>query len=452
MKTIFRAYDIRGIYPSEINEELAEKIGAAFGTMVKGKIVVGMDVRNSGPKLKDALVKGLLSVGVYVIDIGNVTTPMVYFAVVKYGFDGGIIITASHNPSEYNGFKLCGKNAISWSWETGIEKLYELVKSDQFDHGDGKLEKKDMNQEYADFIASKFVLEKPIKVVIDAGNASAGTIAPRVFEKMGCEVVKLYCEPDGSFPNHQPDPLKREALRDLQKRVVEVRADLGIAYDGDGDRVGFVDSQGNVIENNKVFALFIKDALKESPGSKVLYEVLCSKMIDDVIKQAGGVPVMSRVGHSYIHIKLLEENCIIGGETSAHYYFKDSFFYDDGIFASVAFAKVVSLGSVDEKLNMLPKYYTSDDTRINCPDNIKFDVVEQLKKKFQEEGKNVVTLDGAKVLFENSWFIARASNTQPAIVTRWEASTPEEFERVGEIVKREVENAINTIKNVSGNS
>lgn len=446
--SVFRAYDIRGVYPDQLNGEIAHKIGLAFGKfMGKGTIALGMDVRESGPDLKKNLLKGLVGSGLNVVDIGVVPTPVLYFTVASKGLDGGAMITGSHNPKEYNGVKLCREKGACLSYETGIGEIEKLVGEGIVSPGlEGELTEKRMEGEYVDFVAGKMKFKKPLRIVIDAGNGVAGKVSCEIFRKLGCEVIELNCEPDGRFPNHHPDPLEKENLRELQAKVMETKADLGIGYDGDGDRVGFVDEKGEVFDNNIVFGLIIKNVLGKNPGGKIIYEVLSSKLVGDVIHSNGGVPMISRVGHSYIQKKMFEENCVLGGETSGHYYFRESYNYDDGIFGSAKLAELLSISgkTISELGKELPHYITSDDTRIRCPDEKKFQVVERLRRKFEGMGK-VITIDGVKVILENSWFIVRASNTQPALVLRWEASDEKEFGRVGTFVRKEVENEIKAI-------
>ncbi len=454
--SIFRAYDIRGIYPKEINENLAEKIGLAFGTFLKQKyknkkikIFVGYDVRESSPKLKERLINGLLSTGIDVIDIGLVSTPMLYFSVAYYKLDGGVMITASHNPPEYNGFKFVGKNAISFSYETGIKFIEDLIKKEKFEKNDkGNLEAKNIENDYINFVLSNVKIDKSLKIVIDAGNGCCGLFAPKIFEKLGFDVVKLYCEPDGRFPNHLADPSKKETLKDLQKKVLEVKADLGIAYDGDGDRAGFVDENGNIIDNNIIFALLIKKTLEKIPKAKILYEVTCSRLIEDIIKKCGGQGILSKVGHSYIQQIMAKESCELGGETSGHYYFKETFGYDDGIFTSLKIVEIILKEKISEMIKEFPKYYSSEDIRVFCPDEEKFNFVEKIKNELKLKGYKIIDLDGVKILFENGWGIIRASNTRPAISFMWESKTKEEYDKIGKILK----NIIDELKSLYKNS
>ncbi|MBI4020200.1 MAG: phosphomannomutase/phosphoglucomutase [Candidatus Aenigmarchaeota archaeon] len=439
--SIFKAYDIRGVYPGELDEEMAGKIGLAFGKLFGGAVAVGMDMRLSSPSLKAAFLAGLHANGSRVFDIGVVPTPLVYFAAAFSGFDAAVNVTASHNPKEFNGFKFCRKGGVCLSYETGIAEMEKMVAGASPAKVSVKAETKDLVGDYVRYCLSKAALMKPLKVVIDAGNGTAGIVAPGIFRGLGCDVVEMYCEPDGDFPNHTPDPLVKANLRDLQKRVVEAGADLGIAYDGDGDRVGFVDSEGKVIESNDAFALFAKSALSTHKGAPVVFDVSCSSMIEDVIRLAGGKPVACRVGHSYIQQAMLEKGCVLGGETSGHYYFRENFSYDDGIFASLKFAEIASRLDIRKEVGALPKYHTSDDTRVRCEDGRKFLVVEEIRRKLAAEGHRIIDMDGVKVVFDDGWALMRASNTQPAIVTRWEAKDRESFDRIGSFVREAVGHA-----------
>ncbi len=446
--SIFRAYDIRGIYPGQLNGEIAYRIGLAFGRFLgKGAVAVGADARKSSPDIGMHLLRGLTEAGLDVTNFGMIPTPVLYFAVVRNSLGGGAMITGSHNPKEYNGIKLCGKNGICLSYETGIGEVERLAKG-VHDAGaakarPGKLIEKKIEEEYENFVVGKVKLAKPLRVVIDAGNGVAGRIASRIFRKLGCDVTELHCEPDGDFPNHHPDPLERKNLADLQAKVKETKANLGIAYDGDGDRVGFVDENGEIVAPNNAFALLIMNVLKKNPGARVVHEILSSKVVEDTILSNGGIPVLSKVGHSYIEEKMIGQGCVLGGETSGHYYFGENYSYDDGIFASVKMAELLAMSGkrMSELGSSLPKYFTSDDTRIACPDERKFAVVEALKKGFEGKGE-IADLDGVKVVMKDSWFIVRASNTQPALVLRWEAKDEKELKRLEDLVMREVRKAI----------
>lgn len=436
---IFRAYDIRGVYPGQLSRELAERIGKAFAAFLgkeSPRIAVGMDARNSGPELKEAVIRGLVSAGARVLDIGLVPTPMVYFAVAHKGLDGGIMVTASHNPPEYNGMKFCIKGGVSIGWDEGLEKVKELAEKGEFREGKGSAEKVSLDEEYVKFCLGKARPGKKMKVVIDCGNGSAGRVARRLLETAGVDVVGLYCEPDGNFPNHQPDPLKKENLKDLQEKVRESGADIGIAYDGDGDRMGVVDEKGGIVESSKVFSMFIEDALRAEPGAKIVYEVLVSDIIPETIEKLGGEKVLSKVGHTYIQDAMVKKGCRLGGENSGHYFFRENFSYDDGVYASLKFLSLIK-GKVSEQAGKFPAYMESRQYRPKCPDSRKFRVVEELKERLEKKYK-VIGLDGVKAVLDDGWFIVRASNTAPELVVRWEAKTREAFQRIGKTVREEL--------------
>ncbi|MEE9405965.1 MAG: phosphomannomutase/phosphoglucomutase [Candidatus Aenigmarchaeota archaeon] len=435
--SIFRAYDIRGTYPGQVNEKLAEKIGKAFGTKFPGKVVVGMDARNSGPALKEAVIKGLLSTGANVIDIGMVPTPLLCFAVVHYGADGGIQVSASHNPSNYNGFKFYIKGGIGIGYDDGINEIEKMAKGESFAVGEGKVEKRDAAPDYIKHTVEKTSINRPLKVVIDAGNGSGGILGPEAMRKAGCEVIELFCEPDGNFPNHEADPLKKGTLKDMQAKVRETGADLGVAYDGDGDRLGIVDENGECIDTNKIFVLLLREALKKAPGSKILYEVITSRIVEDEIKKNGGIPVLERVGHTFIHRRMHSDGCVFGGETSAHYFYKDNYNYDDAIFAGLKVAEIATKGKLSELVKTVPEYFTSNQYRPHCADDRKFELVQELGKRLKDRFK-IIDIDGVKAVFDDGWFIVRASNTAPQLVIRWEATTKEAFERIEKTVREEL--------------
>ena len=449
--SIFRAYDIRGIYPSEIDEEMARKIGAAFGTLLikRGvsdvRVAVGRDARVHGPGMQSAFMDGLSSTGAAVYDIGMVPTPLSYFAVVKNNLSGGCSTTASHNPKEYNGFKICVQGAEPLG-EQGIKELEQIAESGEFEKGKGSIQKLNVTDDYIREMSEKFRLERALKVVLDAGNGVAGITAVKIFQNIGCEVTQLYCEPDGNFPNHQPDPLEKPTLRNLQSRVTETGSDFGVAYDGDGDRTGFVDRNGNIIKNDDTFALFVLDAAKQTQNLRVVYDVSSSKVVEDVIKKSGGMPLVSRVGYTFIREKMKENGAFLGGEGSGHYYFGENHDYDDAVFSSLVFTRIANQGSLEQLLSQLPKYFTSEDTRIDCPDSIKFQVVEKIRQQLKSGGHIIMDIDGVKIIRESGWILIRASNTSPKIVLRWESGSEQEFREMGDFAMQQVNEAIRSMQ------
>jgi phosphomannomutase/phosphoglucomutase len=445
--SIFRAYDVRGIYPTEINEEIALKIGKAFGTFNPGKIVVGSELRLSSPSLKKELIRGLISTGATVIDIGTVTSPIVMFATRLLECDGGVNVSASHNPKEYNGFKFYCKDGIPIDFESGLIRIKEIFEKENFVEGKGKLIKKDVIEDYSNFLLSKINIKKPInlKVVYDAGNGSTGRIYPKILRKAGIDVHELFCEPDGRFPNHEPNPSKPENLRELRKKVIEIKADLGFASDGDGDRLAVIDEKGKIVYVGVIFSILIQSALEKEPGSKIVYTVLDSKAIEDIIKKFSGKPVICRVGHTYITQKLLEENAALAGEISGHYYFKETHGADDALFAILKLIEYLAKSNkkISDYERELPKYYSqvSEGLRIPVKESEKFPFIERLKQEFKEKGYKIDTLDGVKVIFKDSWALFRPSNTEPIISMSYEATTKEGFEKI----KKFVENIIKRI-------
>jgi len=442
-KMIFKPYDVRGIYPEEINEEIAFKIGAAFGTYVKGKIVVGHDSRLSSPSLKKALVKGLISTGANVIDIGLTTTPIVTFATRYLNCEGGVMVSASHNPKNYNGFKFYGKNGLPIGMGYGLEKIKEIFESNSFLKGKGKVIKRRILKPYSKFLLSQIKIEKAVKmkVVVDCGNGSAGIIYPKILKKIGLKVHEICCEPNGNFPNHEPDPSKEENLEDLKEKVVKINADMGFAYDGDGDRLVVIDKNGKVVNSAVIFSILIKSALEKSPGGKIIYTVVDSRAIEEMIRKNNGIPVACRVGHTFISQKMNEENAILAGEISGHYYFKEMFGCDDALFATLKLIEyLVNSGKDLEYFDKALPKYLSKRLRYPIEESEKVSFVENLKEEFLRKKYRIDTTDGVKVIFEDAWLLVRASNTEPLIVIVYEGVNKEAFEKMEslaeEIVKK----------------
>lgn len=429
--SVFRAYDIRGVYPTEISESLAESLGKAFGSSFSSPptIVVGGDVRTSTPALKASVIAGLVSTGAKVIDVGMVTTPMVYFAVPHFQADGGVAVTASHNPKDYNGFKLIGTGGMALSWDHGIKEIKDVMDAGQFREGTGTVEQRPIDDAYIAHL-THYIKAPPRKVVVDAANGACSLIAPRVFEALGCEVIPLFCDPDGTFPNHEADPVKKRNLVHLQEKVRETGADLGVSYDCDGDRLGVVNEHGEIVENNVLFSLMVKDLLKHTPAASIVYEVVMSQIVEDTIKREGGTPVLSKVGHSFIQESLAQHNAPLGGENSGHYYFQENRWHDDGIFASLKVLEVIRDAPLSQRTQEIPTYMTSDEFRPFCADEEKFSVVSSLQEELKQAGFSVDTIDGARVVTDTGRFIIRVSNTQPCLVVRWEATTPETFKQL----------------------
>ncbi len=437
--SIFRAYDIRGVYPDEFDEKMALKIGKAYGTHTRyNSVAVGCDARLSSPRIKAALIKGLVSCGVDVFDVGMVTTPMLYFSRVFFECSGALMVTASHNPPEYNGIKMCkGKFVMS---PEEIQMLYHLISEGVYRMGQGVVYERDALVPYLNFLKEKVSFERKLKLVIDGGNGTAGPVAERLFREIGCEVVSIYCKPDGNFPNHMPDPTVAENVSDLRSKVVVYNADLGIAYDGDGDRVIFVDERGNDLCGDEALALLARDMLYKRHGAKVLCDIKCSKMLIDDVKKHGGEPIIYRTGHTFIRKKMIEDMIPLAGEVSGHIYYNEVGF-DDGIFASLKMVAMLA-SNTHKKLgdlrSTLPVYASTPTIKIDCDDNEKFEIMKKLKKDFAAE-YDVITIDGVRVEFGYGWGLVRASNTEPVLTLRFEAKTKEQLVDIKEVFTKKLE-------------
>jgi len=437
---IFREYDVRGLVETDLVNATVETIGKAFGTHMlhqdAKKLVVGRDVRLSSKRLRDALVKGLLSTGAEVMDLGEVPTPLLYFAVVHYPADGGIMVTGSHNPIEYNGFKMC-KAAVAPIYGEEIQELRSIIEKGDYLTGKGKLEERAIVSDYLAMLKSKIRLDRKLKMVIDAGNGTAGVIAVPFFRDLGCEVVALHCEPDGRFPHHLPDPTVPKYVEDLRKKVTQVKADVGIGYDGDGDRLGVIDDQGRIVFADRVLALLSRDVLSKHPGGKIVFDVKCSQALPEEIQKYGGLPLMWKTGHSLLKAKLKEEKAPLAGEMSGHIFYADDFFgYDDAIYVSARFVQFVARTGkkVSELADELPAFEATPEIRIECSDEEKFNVVADLVEYFKEKYQTI-DVDGARVLFGDGWGLVRASNTQPVLVLRFEARTRDRLRQIMDIFK-----------------
>jgi len=444
---VFREYDIRGNADRDLDDGFANDLGKAIGTHLKRagakKITLGRDCRVTSPRLHKAMRAGLMSTGIHIIDVGIVATPLLYFSVFHFDADGGVQITGSHNPPEDNGFKILrGKSTIHGA---EIQELRKIIEARDFETGLGVASEQSIEAAYIDMAASKIKLgPRRFKVVVDAGNGVGGTCVP-LLQRLGFDVTPLYIEPDGRFPNHHPDPTVEANVADLKAKVAEVGAEVGIALDGDADRLGCVDAKGRIVWGDQLMILFARAILKEQPGATFVSEVKCSKAMYDEIAKAGGKPIMWKVGHSLIKEKMKEENALLAGEMSGHIFFAHRYFgYDDAIYSA---ARLCELLTKEEKpladhVDALPKLFNTPEIRYELPDEIKFDVVkrvvEHYKASAEKEGHTVVDVDGARVTWKDGWALVRASNTQPALVLRFEAETEP---RLAEIRKK-VEGAL----------
>lgn len=434
-ETIFRANDVRGIVERDFTDDVVVSLGKAYGSFMQQRghqnVVVGHDLRLSSPRLAALFMDGLKSAGLHIIFIGQVTTPALYFSIVQWQLDGGCMITGSHNPKPYNGFKLCEGPASVYGAD--LQKLKQMILTNNYTSGAGSISHRDIMPEYIAMLKSKFQFPKKLKIVIDAGNATAGPIAPRLWRDYGHEVIELYCEPDGNFPHHLPDPCVPKYMQDLAELVVREGADIGIGYDGDADRLGAVDDTGEYIFADRLLALFAQDVLQNNPGSPIIFDVKCSMALPQAIKQAGGQPIMWKTGHSMQKAKMKELDAPFAGELSGHIFFKDDFFgFDDGIYASGRLLQIIahSDAKFSEIVSAVPVFPTTEEIRVDCADEVKFNVVANLVKDFAVD-YHVIDVDGARVDFGDAWGLVRASNTEPNLVVRFEATTRE---RLAEII------------------
>ena len=434
-ESIFREYDIRGIAGKDLNSDIFESIGKAAGTHLKTtSIVVARDNRLSSSEYRDALVKGLVSTGKKVIDVGVAPAPVLYYALRHFKVPSGMVITASHNPGEYNGAKILRDYHCIFGKE--IKKIFEIIELGKFTKGKGDVAEKDAVKAYCNMIKEKVKLKRKLKVVVDAGNGTAGAIAPQLLRELGCDVTELYCDSDGSYPNHLPDPTQPQYYKKMAHMLKSGKFDLGIAYDGDADRLGVIDNQGEMIYGDQMMILFSREVLEKHPGAKICVEVKCSQGLVEDIEAHGGVPIMCATGHSLIEAKMIEEDALLTGEMSGHMFFRDEYFgFDDAIYASCRLLRILSNTdqNIHEILATAPKYYSTPEIRAECPDNEKFGVVKEIVKYFKQKYK-VIDVDGARVLFEGGWGLVRASNTQPVIVVRCEAKTKPGLEKIKKII------------------
>ena len=437
IKEIFREYDIRGIYQEEVDDDTAYYIGKAYGTKLrelnKTKTVVGYDNRLSSVSLEESLVKGLSETGVDVIRLGLVTTPMCYFAANFLETNASMMITASHNPKEYNGFKF-SYNGIHNAYGESVKEIYNIINDGVFAEGNGRIEKYDITKPYIDLVLNKIELgNRPIKVVYDCGNGTTSVIADKIFENLAVESIPLFNVSDGNFPNHHPDPCVYKNLTSLKEKVLETGADLGIGYDGDGDRVGFVDEQGNMIETDKFMIIMWRYLYDKVDNKAGLFDVKCTKALEDELIKLGIKPVEYRTGNSYTRAASAEGDYPLSGELSGHVYFRDKFpGYDDGIYAGMRLIEMLSHTdkSLSSLLDGINKYYSTEELKVKVEDETKFKIVDKMKEYCQGKGYNLVTLDGVKAKFDDGFALVRASNTGPNITMRFEATTKERLDEI----------------------
>lgn len=455
---LFREYDLRGIVGNELTESIAEQVGRAYCTYVKDRgvktISVGRDGRLSSPALFKSLVKGLLDGGLNVIDIGMCPSPLLYFSLFQLPVEGGIMITGSHNAAEYNGFKICvGKEAIHGE---AIQDLRKVMEAGHFVSGQGTLSEHPIIPDYLAYIKKSFagLDAKRLHVVIDCGNGVAALVAKEALELLGCRVTGLYCELDGRFPNHHPDPTVLENLDDLVHAVTQHKADVGIGYDGDADRIGAIDERGEVLWGDRLMVVYSRDILGVKPGSTIISEVKASQSLYDDIAKHGGKPIMWKTGHSLIKAKMKSEKAVFAGEMSGHMFFADRYFgYDDAIYASCRLVEILAKTgkSLSSLVADLPVTSVTPEIRVDTSDAIKFDLVKKVQERLtsyvqsrQPIGaqkfvvRDVVTIDGVRAIFDDGWGLIRASNTQPALVLRFEATSPDRLAAIRAVIEGEL--------------
>lgn len=443
---IFREYDVRGVWGEDLTGEAVSAIARAFAVCLrqgsaqeKLTVTVGRDVRLSSPHVFHHLSEGLMGSGIDVIDIGTCPTPLQYFSLHHLSADGGIMVTGSHNPPEFNGLKLSiGKDTM---YGEKIQGLRRIIEKGDFIKGAGALRKHDIIPDYREYVKGIFGSFQGVKVVVDAGNGTAGLVAPRILRELGCEVIELCCEPDGNFPNHHPDPVVLENIKGLMATVKREGADIGIGYDGDADRIGVVDEDADVVWGDRLMIIFSRDILEQRPGATIIGEVKCSQTLFDDIKSRGGNPIMWKTGHSLIKGKMKESGAVLAGEMSGHLFFADRYLgYDDAIYASLRLIEILSRKgrpySVKSLLSDVPVTVSTPEIRLDCPDDLKFIVVEKAKEAFRDYP--FADIDGIRIQFRDGWGLIRASNTQPALVMRFEAKDEGALERIKGFVEGEV--------------
>lgn len=442
---IFREYDIRGIVGTDLTETSVLTIAKAVGTYMRNggaqRVALGRDARESSPLFRNLFVEGLNSVGLDVLDVGMIPTPVLYFAAFTKPVDAGVMITGSHNPSDYNGFKLLlGKNSLHGSH---IQEIKHIALSDTFSTGDNShsVEEYDITTEYMNYIADNIKLgNRKLKVVVDSGNGIGGIVGVPLYQKMGLEVIELFTEPDARFPNHHPDPTVLENMQHAIAAVRENNADLAIAFDGDADRIGVVDEQGNVLWGDEMMVILSRALLKENPGATIIADVKCSQRLFDDIEQKGGVPVMWKAGHSLIKAKMKETGAALAGEMSGHTFYQNRWFgFDDAIYTGARLLEILTNSDkpVSEYLSDLPHAVSTPEIRTEVDESKKFEIVRQLTEAFKKTNK-VIDVDGARVLFDKGWGLVRASNTQPVLVSRFEALDDESLQQIQQTVEKKI--------------
>jgi len=433
---IFRANDIRGVAYEDLTEEVVHLLGKSLGseTLSRGidELIIGRDGRVSSPEIMNWLSSGILSTGCNVIDIGIVTSPMFYHSTFELRASSGVIITGSHNPAEYNGFKIVFKNQSTSSEE--ILLLKRRILNGEFLSGEGKVDKAEIKESYIKRILESIKLNKSLDISIDCGNGAAGVVAKEVYERLGCNVIELYGDPDGLFPNHHPDPSKEENMLDLIDSVSKNNSAVGLAFDGDADRLGVVSPKGEMIYPDRQMILFSRQVLESNPGGAVVFDVKCSKLLPDEISLLGGNPLICKTGHTFIKQKIRETSALLGGEMSGHIFFNDRWpGFDDGIYAGARMLEIIAHSEEKNVFESVPNMVSTPEINVAAADDRKFEIVDRFIKDSKFENANTIDIDGIRVEFDKGWGLLRASNTSPFLVLRFEAETEEDLEEIKEV-------------------
>ena len=437
---IFRAYDIRGIVDKDLTEEITYFLGKAIGTFIqlqgRDSVVTARDGRISGDRLQHKFQEGVLSSGCNVLDIGKVPTPLLYFATFENGISDGVMLTGSHNPKNYNGFKIVLDKKSTTSEK--IDEIKSIIFEERFWDGNGKLSFLNIKEQYLAKIKEKIKIKKPLKICLDCGNGIGGVIAPEAFKLSGIELIELFTEVDGNFPNHHPDPSNPKNLVDLQNKVKETKSDLGIALDGDGDRVGLIDSDGEIIYPDKYMMLLVEDILSKHKKGSIVYDVKCSTNLEKIISDLNGTPVMSRTGHSYIKSKIIETDALLGGEMSGHIFFNDDWYgFDDAIYSALRIIEVISKKNISSNkiFKKYPSFFSTPEINISIPDQIKFKLIDEIKLNIKSSRFKYIDIDGVRLESETAWGLVRASNTSHNIVLRFEGQTEKDLVEIKDYFK-----------------
>lgn len=449
-KNIFRQYDIRGREGSELNPEVFELIGRAYGTYLARKniknTVVGRDIRATSQEFQKSATKGILSAGVNVINLGTVLTPMMYWAQYFFKTEGGVIITASHNPKGWNGAKLASGYSHTMGYQDGLKDIYKMIKGNDFvSKSSAKRIKKDIKEEYFEDLLKRVNILKKFKVVVNSGNGTAGLFAPELLRNAGCEVIEHLSKPDSAYPAYTPNPSELEMMEDTAVQVIKNKADFGFAFDGDGDRLGLVDERGTIIWPDQYLIFLARKLLKMRQGAKIIFDVKSSQALQDDIKKNGGVSIMAPTGHSNIKKMMQDTGAQLAGELSGHIFIKYNYYgFDDALFAALSLLEYFSTQdkTISELVATIPSYVSSPGYLVETSDDKKFEIVEKIKKEFQSEGYEVIDMDGARVKFQDlqGWGLVRASNTSPNLTLRFEAKTKEDLEKIEEVFREKLNN------------